>query len=70
MHVEVKCKTYSIIHAMNLQNLNFSFKASLVKASSFFPPIAAALFPILIPIGHIFVLWYFWQAYARLVSTW
>jgi hypothetical protein len=35
------------------------------KISSFLPGFAAVLFPIILPITHIFILWYFWHAYAR-----
>lgn len=43
-----------------------SLKASVIKKlSSLLPGLAAALIPIFLPIIHIFVLWYFWHAYAR-----
>lgn len=46
----------------------FLLTAKLLKISSFFPGTVAFLFPAVLPIVHIFVLWYFWQAYARYVE--
>ncbi|CRL06422.1 CLUMA_CG019491, isoform A [Clunio marinus] len=39
-----------------------------LKFSSVIPAIVGFLFPTLLPIAHIVVLWYFWQAYARFVD--
>lgn len=39
-----------------------------MKLSSLFPVIFGLLFPSILPIAHIVVLWYFWQAYARFVD--
>ncbi|KAG5677937.1 hypothetical protein PVAND_007651 [Polypedilum vanderplanki] len=43
-------------------------RSTLVRISSLFPAIVAFLFPAILPICHIFVLYYFWQAYARFVD--
>lgn len=39
-----------------------------MKIFSAFPAAIGFLFPTLLPIAHIAVLWYFWQAYARFVD--
>lgn len=39
-----------------------------LKVSTVIPAIIGFLFPTLLPIAHIVVLWYFWQAYARFVD--
>ncbi|CAG9800864.1 unnamed protein product [Chironomus riparius] len=48
--------------------MHVDMKSKLLKISSLFPGTIAFLFPAVLPIVHIFVLWYFWQAYARFVD--
>lgn len=68
LHVDTKCeKTNTKDPRQNVQ-IDFSFTAFRIKISSFFPAVIGFLFPTLLPIAHIVVLWYFWQAYARFVD--
>lgn len=56
---------------MSLLKIDLSqyfFPAFRIRLSSFFPSLIGFLFPTLLPIAHIVVLWYFWQAYARFVD--
>lgn len=75
LHVDTKCKDQNeakprqnIFHYWELIWFNIFFPAFRTKLSSLFPAVIGFLFPTVLPIAHIVVLWYFWQAYARFVD--
>lgn len=66
LHVDPKCEKKKF-NRVSQVTINF-FTAFRKQISSFIPAIIGFLFPTLLPIAHIVVLWYFWQAYARFVD--
>lgn len=67
LHVDAKCEE-TFMKLLLSRKLKFTFSAFRTKISSFFPALIGFMFPTLLPIAHIVVLWYFWQAYARFVD--
>lgn len=64
-------ETFNFINVVKLfHQLHIHHSTALFAKSSvaLFPGFVAALFPTILPIAHICVLWYFWQSYARFVD--
>lgn len=58
----------SIFDCFSMTSFYLLISAFRTKVASCFPALIGFFFPALLPIAHILVLWYFWQAYARFVD--